>query len=249
MKSNRYVCIYLILALLSAVLAGCGGGGETNQDVINRFKPQYAELRVKLQQIAQKIPERAAELKAAQALSPQPQYTYGSDAPTNADILMYPHLLDPDKSLVLDKQLDMKWASPLLRGLQYTGEKSPMSATALKNKASEKIASDLEEALKTRYLAVAQVTAYQPVVAVDKNTFKGGSVQVNGYLVDLESQEVLCSFTVSARPQEQISYKYKEGEDPTKALAEWAESSLNGNARAEFIKAINEHCGGDFKLK
>ncbi|MBN1891133.1 MAG: hypothetical protein JW850_24260 [Thermoflexales bacterium] len=239
--------VLIALGIACFALASCGGGGETNQDLVTRFKPQYAEMRAKLQQVAEKIPERANGQKVTQSLSPQPQYTYGADTPANTDIMMYPHLIDPNENLHLD-QLDMAWGSSLQRALQYTGEKSSLTTTALKNKASESIQRTLEGGLQTRYLAVAKVLAYQPVTAVSKDSFKGGSAQVDGYLVDLESQQILCSFSVSARPQEHIDYKYKEGDNPTVALARWANSSLESNARAAFIEALNEFCGGNFSL-
>ena len=249
-RMNKIGWVLIVMAGLCWALAGCGGGAkqETNQDAVNRFKPQYAELRTKLQQAAGKIPQRATERKVTGSLTPQPVYSTQADKPSNTDILMHPHLLDPDVKLDEKTQLDLLLANHLLRALQWTGDKSPLSATALKTKATDSVIRDLEQGLQTRYLAVAKMAAYTPVTAVDKKTFRGGQATLDGFLVDLTNQSVLCSFTVSAKAQEQISYTYKENEDATEALAKLARSSLWNAARQEFVKALNEKCGGDFAL-
>ena len=248
-RTTKIGWVLMVMVSLYWALAGCGGGaksGETNQDAINRFKPQYAELRTKLQQLAGKIPQRATERKATGSLTPQPVYSTQTDKPSNTDILMHPHLLDPDAKLDQNTQFDLQLANHLLRALQWTGDKNPMSASALKTKATDSVIRDLEQGLQTRYVAVAKVAAYTPVVAVDKKTFRGGQATLDGFLVDLTNQSVVCSFTVSAKAQEQISYTYKENEDATEALAKLARSSLWSAARQEFIKALNDKCGGDF---
>ena len=249
-RMNKIGWVLIVMVSLCWALAGCGGGAkqETNQDAVNRFKPQYAELRTKLQQVAGKIPQRASERKVTTGLTPQPVYTTQTDKSANTDILMHPHLLDPDAKLDPSNQLDLQLANHLLRALQWTGDKNPMSAAALKTKATDSVIRDMEQGLQTRYLAVAKVAAYTPVTAVDKKTFRGGQATLDGFLVDLTNQSVLCSFTVSAKAQEQISYTYKENEDAAEALAKLARSSLWSAARQEFIKALNEKCGGDFAL-
>ena len=249
-RTDKIGWVLMVIVGLCWALAGCGGGAkqETHQDAINRFKPQYAELRTKLQQVAGKIPQRATERKVTQNLTPQPVYTTQTDKPANTDILMHPHLLDPDAKLDPSNQFDLQLANHLLRALQWTGDKNPMSATALKTGVTDSVIRDLEQGLQTRYLAVAKVAAYAPVVAVDKKTFRGGQATLDGFLVDLTDQSVVCSFTVSAKAQEQLSYTYKENEDATEALAKLARSSLWSAARQEFIKALNEKCGRDFVL-
>ena len=250
-RTDKIGLVLIVIVGLCWMLAGCGGGakpGETSQEVVNRFKPQYAELRAKLQQLAGKIPQRASERKVTGSLTPQPVYTTQTDKPANTDILMHPQLLDPDAKLDQSNQLDLQLANHLLRALQWTGDKNPMSAAALKAKATDSVIRDLEQGLQIRYLAVAKMAAYAPVAAVDKKTFRGGQATLDGFLVDLTNQSVVCSFTVSAKAQEQISYTYKENEDATEALAKLARSSLWSAARQEFIKALNEKCGGDFVL-
>ena len=249
-RTDRIGLVLIVMVGLCWALAGCGGGAkqETNQDAVNRFKPQYAELRTKLQQLAGKIPQRASERKVTGSLTPQPVYSTQTDKPSNTDILMHPHLLDPDAKLDDKTQLDLLLANHLLAALQWTGDHSPMSASALKTKATDSVIHNLEQGLQTRYLAVVKMAAYTPVVAVDKNTFRGGQATLDGFLVDLTNQSVVCSFTVSAQAQKQLSYTYKENEDATEALAKLARSSLWDAARQEFVKALNEKCGGDFVL-
>jgi hypothetical protein len=246
MKTNiKYLPILLVF-----VLAACGGGGgETNQDVVNRFKPQYDMLRTQLQQAVQKIPQQVGEPPVTQPLTPRPAYTKDAKEPQNTDVLMYENLLDPDAKLNSDTQLDLTLTNHLLRALQWTGTHNPMSEAALKNKATDNVLHDLEQGLQLKYLAVAKVVAYQPVVAVDKDTYSGGQAAIDGYLIDLSKQAVVCSFGVSVSPPKQIDYKYAKGEDQAEALAKAARSSAWSSAREEFIAALNNRCGGDFALR
>ncbi len=245
MKTN----IKYLAALLVFLSAGCGGGGETNQDVVNRFKPQYTALRTRLQQVAQKVPQQASEQQVTQALAPRPAYTEDAKEALNTDVLMYEHLLDPDAKLDTGTQLDLTLTNHLLRALQWTGASNPMSASALKSQATDSVIGDLEQGLQIRYLVVARVVAYKPVVAVDKDTFSGGQAAIDGYLIDLSNQTIVCSFGVSVAPPKHIDYKYAKDENPAEALAKTARSWAWSSAREEFIAALNDRCGGDFALR
>jgi hypothetical protein len=242
--SIRYLSVMIVF-----VLAACGGGGETNQDVVNRFKPQYDTLRVQLQQVVQKMPQQVGEQPVTQPLTPRPAYTKDAKEPQNTDVLMYENLLDPDAKLNSDTQLDLTLTNHLLRALQWTGANNPISDSAMKSTATAGVLSDLEQGLQLKYLAVAKVTAYQPVTAVDKDTFHGGAAKIDGYLIDLGSQAIVCSFGFSVAPPKQVDYKYKEGEDQAQALAKAAHSVAWSNAREKFIAALNDKCGGDFALR
>jgi hypothetical protein len=184
-----------------------------------------------------------------QALAPRPAYAEDAKESMNTDVLMYDHLIDPDARLDTDTQLDLTLTNHLLRALQWTGTHNPMSEAALMNKATDNVLRDLEQGLQLKYLAVAKVVAYQPVVAVDKDTYSGGQTAIDGYLIDLSNQAIVCSFGVSAAPPKQIDYKYAKGEDPAEALAKAARSSAWSSAREKFIAALNNLCGGDFALR
>jgi hypothetical protein len=240
----KYLSVLLVLCLTA-----CGGGGETNQDVINRFKPQYATWRTQLQQIAPKVPQQAGEQVVTQPLSPRPAYSKDAKEPQNTDVLMYEYLLDPDAKVDSATHLDLTLTNHLLRALQWTGDHNPMSESALKSTSTAATLSDLEQGLLLKYVAVARVSAYQPVTAVDKDTFHGGAAKIDGYLIDLSNQAIVCSFGIAVTPPKQVDYKYKAGEDQAQALAKAAHSVMWSNAREGFIAALNDKCGGDFALR
>lgn len=245
MRSRNRTIIFSLVGLV-LILSGCG---PTNEEIINQFKPQFAELRTELQAVAAALPESASEQPAAQPLNPAPDYkegTYGEVR--NTDIVMYDHLLDPDLDLG-DNQLDLTLSNYVIMYLKMTGPKSTWSPSTLKKRAPEGRAEEFEQALQVRYLGVARVVKYEPPVAVSKDSFSGGYTEVDGFLVDMETQQVLCSFSIAARPNELVSYKYKEGEDPVKALAEFAHSTLWENARQAFVKKMGEMCGGTFVIE
>jgi hypothetical protein len=123
-----------------------------------------------------------------------------------------------------------------------------MSSSSLKKRASDDLAEKLEQALQIRYLGVARVVVYDRPVAVSEETFDGGYAEVAGFLVDMETRTVLCSFSIDARPTEQVSYTYKEGENKLAALERFAYSSLWNNAREAFIEKMDQVCGGTFEL-
>ena len=235
---------YLLLGLL-LFLTACG---ETNQDVIDRFRPQFTEMRRELEEIAQ-ASESVSEQKTSQNLDPQPTYVEREPEASNTEIVMYAQLLDPDVELRDNGQLDLMLSGQLIRNLQWTGDASPFNASSLREKARKDLAAELERSLHITYLAVARVVEYAPAVAVDQETFQGGIAEIDGYLVSMDNKEILCSFHISARPEDQVFYQVQEGENAAQELAEAVNSNLWGNARESFVSALNEMCGGNFALK
>lgn len=246
-KQTRSGSLKFLLMLLSLLLAGCGG--ETNQEVIARFRPQYDEMWLVMQGIAREISDHGGDQKEAESLSPQPKYVERDPEASNTEIVMYQQLLNPDVDLRDENQLDLILSNRLIRNLQWTGDNGPFRDSNLEKEASDSLADELEQSLKIEYLAVADVVEYEPAVALDAERFRGGIVEIDGYLVKVENREIVCSFKVSARPEEQLFYQVREGEDASQELAEAASSNLWKNARDEFVNALNEVCGGDVSLK
>ena len=250
MNSKRDIRTIATLLIGLALAIGLSGCGPTNQEAIEQFKPQYAEMRADLEAIAAALPASVAEQQVAQALDPAPFYMEDSpDDIHNTDILMYASLVDPDLDLRDAGQLDLRLSNYLRRNLQWTGPNNPMSETSLKNRAADNFPDKLEQGLQIKYLGVARVGAYERAVAVSEDTFDGGYAEIDGFLVDMESKDVLCAFTISARPSEQVSYTYKEGESQLDALERFANSTLWSNAREAFIDKLDQNCSGMFRLR
>ncbi|MEW6405566.1 MAG: hypothetical protein AB1649_27550 [Chloroflexota bacterium] len=242
MKIMKLITVLFVTAL-AALLTGCG---PTMGDVVLEFKPRYDNLRADLQAIAGALPETAADQQVTQVLDPAPDYNaddYGGIR--NTDIVMYAHLLDPELDLRDNNQLDLGLSRYVVKYLEWTGTDFFTSD----KRASDDWIVGFEQALDIRYLGIARVGAYDPPVAVSADSFTGGYAEVDGFLVDLHTREVLCSFSIAAEPSKTVSYSYEEGEDRVATLQKFAHSTLWENAREAFITRMQENCGGSFLIK
>jgi hypothetical protein len=221
-------------------LVACLGCGKTKQDVIDEYRGKMTPKREQLQALAPKLAGVAD--KGRLNLSPVPAYDRKNDT-GNTEFVGVEQLQDPDATPAYDLYLSGK----LLMCLQWTGPKNPMSASALDDSAGS-LPRDFEDALATRYVVVLRTLDYQKPVVLGENSYKPGSLTMEGYLADLDKKEVLTSFRVSARSDDVVDYVYKEGEDRTKAAEEWAKSTLSKNVRKEIARALTERTGGTFVL-
>ena len=233
----------LFATSLAMLLTGCG---PSMGEVVLEYKPQFDSLRTDLQAIASELPETVVDQQVTQALDPAPDYNADDyDGIRNTDILMYDHLLNPELDLHDNDQLDLSLSRYVVKYLNWTG---PDYFTSDK-RASEDWTAGFEQALAIRYLGVARVGLYDPPVAVSAESFQGGYAEVDGFLVDMQTKEILCSFKIAAQPNMTVNYQFKEGDDPVEALEKFAHSTLWENARQAFIEKMNENCGGNFVLK
>lgn len=240
--------IAFFLISFTLLLTGCG---PTNQEIIDQFKPQFATLRETLRTIAETLPETVENQPVAQPLNPEPSFNAEAEFGVidNTDILMYDQLLNPEVNLPQETTLDLGLSNYLLTHLLWTGPQNPMSSDTLTEGAGDEFAKEFEQVLQMKYLGIARVTVYDPPVAVDAETFEGGYAEIQGFLVDMATREVRCSFDLSAVPADTVSYTYQEGEDPQEALVRFAYSTLWENARNTFIEKLDQTCGGNFTLE
>jgi hypothetical protein len=225
---------------LALVLAGCG---TTAQDVINQHKGAMDALRARLAAIGAALPEQAGELRAVADLQPRPVY-----APTgaNTDLMMYEQLLSPEDDLNDPEDLDLLLSRAMLTPLLWSGPENPLSDPG--GTADEAFAENFTRAARMAYVGVARVRRYEPPVALDAKTYRGGVAEIDGYLVALDNNEVMCSFSVTAEPDEKVSYTYKEGQSREAQLESFVRSSIWTAGREKLIAGFNEFCAGDFKL-
>ncbi len=242
MRTMRLITVLFAVAQLM-LLTGCG---PTMGDVVLEYKPQFDNLRMDLQAIAGNLPETAADRPVTQTLDPAPDYNAGDDASIrNTDIVMYEHLLNPELDLRDNNRLDLGLSKYVVKYLNWTGSDSFTSD----RRASEEWIAGFEHALDIRYLGIAKVGVYEPPVAVSAESFTGGFTEVDGFLVDVQTKEILCSFSIAAKPNKMVNYTYREGEDRVAALEKFAHSTLWENAREAFITKMQENCRGSFVLE
>jgi len=237
--------LLIVLAGSGLLLASCG---PTNEELITEFKPQFETLRADLQAVAAMLPATAPDQPAQQPFQPAPSYLVdplGSGI-TNSDILMYENLNDPDLNLRNNDRLDLALSNFLLRYLRWTGPDNPMADDTRGQRVGKDAADEFEQALQIRYLAVARVVTLEKPVVLSAESFQSGFAEIDGYLVDLRSRTIVCSFTVQAESSEEVHYAYEEDSDPEAALARFASSTLWENSRQVFLARLNEYCGGGF---
>lgn len=232
------------IGVMALFLIGCG---PTMAEVVAEHKPQLDAMRSSLQAIAASLPDKADDLAVSGTLDPVPEYNAANfGVVTNTDILMYENLVDPALDLSTTDQFDLILARSILTYLRLG---MPGYGVPADKSASDEWIEKLEKALDIQYLGVARVNQYAPVVGLSPDEFEGGYVELDGFLVNMDTQEVLCSFSISALPNEEVNYTYKEGEDQTTALEKFAHSTMWSNAREAFIDGMNANCGGGFVLE
>jgi hypothetical protein len=235
-QASRRLALLLALAL---TLAGCG---KTTGDVIDEQRPAMNALRTQLSDIALALPDQAASQSAPANLSPPPRY--GTDD-ANTDIMMYDQMFDPEDGMRDPTDFDLLMSNIILLPLRWSGPGNPLAESFLNDSAGD-FDQRFTRAAGLSYVGVARVRSYEPAVAIDAENYTGGSAEIEGFLVSLSTNEVLCSFSVSAAPDESVSYTYKEDQDPRSQLENFVRSSTWEDGRTKLLSSFGEFCGGEF---
>src|SRR5215207_7133239 len=104
-----------LLLGLALALAGCG---KTAQNVIDEQRPAMDNLRGRLGDIAQALPEEPDGRSAPADLSPPPRY---GTADANTDIMMYDQMVSPEDGMLDEDDLDLLMSNIMLSPLRWTG--------------------------------------------------------------------------------------------------------------------------------
>jgi hypothetical protein len=235
MRRTWCVCA-LALALM------CLGCGETYRQLFHRYESQFAQKRQQFKQIAQILPAPGSlKEPTAAKLSPPPLYNAKTKS-YNTEILMYEQLLDPDTR----PQFDLILSGDLLTCILWTGPKNPLFSPDDKAGDTEQM---LKKALAYRYLVVLRTVSYVPPVAVNETTCKGGVADLEGFVVDMNSNKVEASFRLTARAASQGKYSYKQYENAADQLEKAVYSSLYTDARQKVGSLLEQTTGGQFVVE
>jgi hypothetical protein len=221
--------------------------GETMGDVIERYRPRFAEERTKLKRIVEKLPATGSvqgdTLPAN--LDPKPVY----DVPNktfNTAILMAENCTDPDLELKAPAEFDLLFHEDEFRThLQWTGDKNPMAESARKADAKD-LAKRLDRSLDLRYLVVARPVRYDPPRVVNEKTFTGAELDLEVFLVDLRSEQVLGSFRRSFRPDAQVLVGFRKDRKENESAEAFVYSNMWSKAQKEVTAALARGTGGTF---
>jgi hypothetical protein len=221
--------------------------GPTNQQVIEEYKPKFVAKRGQLKKIAANVPPLGSVTKneGRQDLNPRPVHNRQTRE-YNTEIMMAEHLTDPDAKLQPERfELHGGWH--LRDALLWTGPKNPMAESALRASGTG-LREDLEKALATNYLVVIRTVRYDRPVAIDTRRYRGGNLDLEGFVFDLRNDNPLGSFRISARPNNLVDYVYRKGEDQMQQAENFIHSTMWSNARKEAVQALSQVTGGVFNF-
>jgi len=159
---------------------------------VKPYQARYAALRQRLRALAAKLPAEVDEMRPSPPLDPPVNYsTFGPVDARNTDGLMYEQLLDPDVEGV--KPFGVQISTFLAEALRSSGPRPPLHGSREFDDPARLVAA-LERGLQLRYLAVSRVLRHDPIVLLSYRTFTGGTAQISGVLVDLQTDAVRCAF-------------------------------------------------------
>jgi hypothetical protein len=235
LKSRFYLSLFVVLVSQIAC-------GPKVSDVLSKYQGDFQKKREQFKAIAQALPPTAAD-KPCPAMNPPLKFNENTKT-YNAEMLMYEQLLNPDAK----PEFDMAPQGDLLNAVQWTGPNNPLSSRVLNNPGSD-MEKSLKSALEYRYLVVNRVSDLKNPVAVDEKTYSPGRANLEAFIVDLSSNQVLCSFAFQAQSASTVSYSYKTGESQQERLAEFAHSTMWEDARKKLIAKLKQIPGADVELK
>ncbi|MCI0703966.1 MAG: hypothetical protein L0241_23145 [Planctomycetia bacterium] len=255
--SNKGLLIAGCAVEALVILAGAGVAvwyfvfaGETTAEVTNKYRPRFAKQRTKLKRIADKLPARGSvqgdTLPAN--LDPKPVY----DVPGkkfNTAILMAEQCEDPDRELKSLTEFDLGFFADEYRiHLQWTGDKSPMVESAKRERLKD-LAKRFDTTLDFAYLVVARTVRFDPPRLVNENTFLGGDLELEVFLIDLKTEKVLGSFRRSFRPDAQVMAEFRTDRKESDSAESFIYSNVWVKARKEVAAALARGTGGTFNIE
>ena len=227
---------FLVTATLAVLLGGCGEKGETGQQVLDRFRPRMDAMRETLRGIHGRLPAAGTTLTAK--LDPPPQYDKVNNT-GNTEFIAAEHLLDesvkPVFDLVLSRDLKMV--------MNWSGPNSVLSKKSLQDH-NPRFAGIFERALANRYLIVLRSHAND--LSVSGRSFRGGGGSVEAFVYDMTSGALVAATNVSAEPDAEVDFQYREGENEENAVRSWVHSNTWTKLRTKLAGNLTAATGGTF---
>lgn len=226
--------------------------GAAVDNAVAKFQPRYDSLRDKLTEVPGLLSK--SELDVNSCAKTRPKFHYvaadaGSDTKPegNAEILMESQTEHPDALIDYREHFGFG-GSTLLEGLRLTGPKgyAGTGQFALPSNAHPNgLAARLKNGADTRYLVVLRETAYTPPETgidgdggVSISAGFSGSVELDGYVVDLKAMTVDCRVTVDT-PTPGGSLKYAKGQNPDEVLFERIQEDT-GDTLARELERVTD---------
>lgn len=242
---------------IAVVLVLAGGGfagwyfffqGPTLEEVKKKYGPKYEAKREQLKKIAKKtLPAKGAvqgNVKA-EKLDPKPTYDL-STKEINTEIAMFEQLEDPDVKLEFPQNFNLLLHEGNL--ISNMGILGPRSIADPSGRVPKHMLKSYEEALKLPYLVVARTVSYVPPRALANETYDGGYVTLEVFLVDLREgkEKVLGQFKMDAKAPDRTDVTFQKDRSKHASVEVWVYSGLSRDAQRKLAAALTEISGGTF---
>jgi hypothetical protein len=245
------------IVIIAIILVGAGvaawfafAGGDSTEEVIAAHRQKFAEMRAKLKRIAGQLPPAGtvgADTLPAN-LTPRPVF----DVPNgtfNTAILMAVQCEDPDRDPKSPAEFNLRMDdSDFQTHLLWTGDKSPLVESARKSPAKD-LAERFARSLSVAYLVVARPARYDPPRAGPNDTFLGGDLDLEVFLVDLPGEEVLGGFRRVLRPDANVMVTFRTDRKESDTVENFVYSNMWSKARAEVATTLARTTGGSFAIE
>lgn len=215
------------LAWPYALLVVAVGCGPTAEQVVSRHRPAMLVLKAKLERLSAQLPPPGGFSQRSAKLEP-PLVLIEDNPASNCQSLMAAELQGKEA------KFDLLLNNHLSTALYWT-ENPPSSGgdAAFMEKT-------FSAALAARYLVVHRVEESQLPTAVSGETFVGGDVPIEGFVFDLESEQLVAAYQFVARPAEAVDYQVRSNESETERLEAGARSTVWTDARKKLAAKLAE---------
>jgi hypothetical protein len=106
------------------------------------------------------------------------------------------------------------------------------------------IAGAFERAVGNRYLVVLRSQASD--LSVSGRSFRGGGGSVEAFVYDMTSGALVAATNVSATPDAEVDYQYRQGESEENAVRSWVHSNTWTKLRTKLAENLAAATGGTF---
>jgi hypothetical protein len=246
-----FISIGAVLLLGGGFLAWFLLSGETVREVNARYAPKFEPIKAKFREIAAALPPKGSitTRKTAGALTPAPVFHKEDRAANNTELLVYEQLLDPSVDLKAKKEFDLIFTGDIVFALRQINPPAGAGFMNPDQRASSAVIANYERGLATRYLAVARPVHYVAPRALDKKTFFPGRLDVELFLVDLNTRDILAWDRIEAKTAATTSAYFRPGHDDLKEVEQSAHSTMWVEAVDKIGASLREISGGTFVLK
>jgi hypothetical protein len=268
---NKTFAIALGLCLLSGTACNRAANteattarGATMGEIKNRFRERYMGLRMRLAEIARLLPPVGSVRNTVGAASGRGRLANLNPSPAseNTALIAAEQLLDPGRVPPFEFfALDLPGCP--VQCFQWLARETSSATSEYESRTEDeggRMARAFEAGLARRYLVVYRAARYaRPQVTVPETSagtnsgglrYTPGSVDLEVFIVDLESSAIVDSFRVSGATPREVRFSSQmnsnTGEMERRMLAQ-VEGQLRDDSRTNLFAALTERIGRTFE--